>query len=133
MPAQADTTEHAATYMQQGVRWQDLFPRLHRDEAALWNALAVMEEEDLHVTFHGHTHVQMAWGWCTDAVEANHGSVRRLRSWIGLDELQLKPGSEGASDRYIIGVGSAGQPDDGPALKYVMYEPEQRIVRFHSI
>jgi predicted phosphodiesterase len=133
MPAQADTTQDAATYMQQGVRWQQLFPRLHREESALWNALAVMEDEDVQVTFHGHTHVQMAWGWCVGAHGENYKYGRRLQSWISLDELQLMSGRDDLPNRYIVGVGSAGQPDDGPALKYAMYEPEQKMIRFHRI
>ncbi len=133
MPAQASTTEDASTYMSQGAGWQHLFPRLHHDETALWNALAIMEEEDVRVTFHGHTHVQMAWGWCVGTDGAGYGSGRRLQSWQGLDEIEVLPGRAESPDRYIVGVGSAGQPDDGPALKYVLYETEQQRIRFHSI
>ena len=43
------------------------------------------------------------------------------------------PGRTDSPNRYIVGVGSAGQPDDGPALKYVMYEPEQQRIRFLCI
>ena len=41
MPAEAGATQDAATYMDQGIGWQQLFPRLHRDEAALWSALGL--------------------------------------------------------------------------------------------
>ena len=137
MPAEASNTRNAVSYMQQGVRWQQLFPRLHLDESALWNALAVMEEADLRVAFHGHTHVQMVWGWCARDAESYPGSHlssdRRLQSWLGLEALQLAPGAEDSPNRYIIGVGSAGQPDDGPALKYVVYEPERGMIEFHSV
>ena len=134
MPEEASNARNAARYMQAGVRWQQLFPCLHRDEPALWNALAVMEEEDLRVAFHGHTHVQMAWGWCArDAGSYPGGSGQRLQSWLGLETLELAPGAAESPNRYIIGVGSAGQPDDGPALSYVMYESEQGTVWFRRI
>jgi predicted phosphodiesterase len=133
MPAQTGTTQAASTYMSQGARWQQLFPRLHHDETALWNALAIMEEEDVRVTFHGHTHVQMAWGWCVGRDGAGYGSGRRLQSWQGLDEIEVLPGRVETPNRYVVGVGSAGQPDDGPAPKYAMYELEQERIIFHRI
>lgn len=134
MPKEASNTRNAVMYMQQGVRWQQLFPRLHRDESALWNALAVMEEADLRVAFHGHTHVQMAWAWSVGSGGTHPGGRgRRLQSWLGLETLELASGAADSPNHYIIGVGSAGQPDDGPALKYVIYEPERGTVWFRHI
>ena len=75
----------------------------------------------------------MAWGWCVGTDGAGYGSGRRLQSWQGLDEIEVLPGRAESPNRYVVGVGSAGQPDDGPALKYVLYETEQQRIRFHSI
>jgi hypothetical protein len=34
----------------------------------------------------------------------------------------LEPGLPTAPNRYLIGVGSAGAPDDGPQLRYAIYD-----------
>ena len=109
MPAGITTTASAVSALRPGMSWSALFPRLHRDEAARWHALAWLESHDLQVAFHGHTHVQMVWTW---ELEAN-----RLRAATQQERIKLQPAS-----RYLIGVGSAGAPDDGPLLRYAIYD-----------
>jgi len=38
-----------------------------------------------------------------------------------------------APTRYLIGVGSAGQPDDGPALRYTVYDDGTNVVTLRKL
>lgn len=88
---------------------QALFSRLHRDDTALWQALAWLETHDVQVVFHGHTHVQMVHAW--------QSATNRLHTTTQQSQLTLQPAT-----RYVVGVGSAGAPDDGPWLRYAIYD-----------
>jgi len=123
MPTAAATAAMAVVYMATGISWPMLFPRLNYNEQARWNALAVLEAADLRVAFHGHTHIQQVWVWQSDAA-----GKRQLRGFTEPAEFRLDPGPVDAPTRYLIGVGSAGQPDDGPALRYVIYDDEAGVV-----
>lgn len=120
MPAPLPTTASAADWIKPGMSWSAIFPRLHRNTDAVWNALAWMESHDVAVLFHGHTHVQMTWVW-------EPGS-NKLRPLTGLSMLRLTPGA-----RTIVGVGSAGAPEDGTALRYAIYDDVGRIVYLRRI
>lgn len=123
MPAGAARTALASVYMTDGVGWQTLFPRLHRNETARWAAIAALEAANLRVAFHGHTHVQEVYVW-----SAQDGGRRQLRAFSEPTEFILEPGSVTAPNRYLVGVGSAGAPDDGPQLRYVIYDDETKQV-----
>jgi diadenosine tetraphosphatase ApaH/serine/threonine PP2A family protein phosphatase len=90
-----------------GRSWRDLFPYLTDDEDYLWQALAELEEMEKAVLFHGHTHQQAVWQW------GPTGRLRRLRA----SSLQIKTGH-----RYVVGVGSVGQPEDGGHAAYTIYD-----------
>jgi len=115
MPAGVTTTASAAATLRPGVSWSALFPRLHRDEQARWLAFAWLETRDVQVAFHGHTHVQMVYRWERDA--------HRLHAATQQSRVTLQPGM-----RYLIGVGSAGAPDDGPHLRYAIYDAQASTV-----
>ena len=117
MPESVTSTATAESYMRNGLSWQTLFPRLHRNEAARWAAFAALEAAGVQVAFHGHTHVQDVWAWADD-----EQGQRRLHNFHDLTELTLEPGLTTAPNRYLIGVGSAGAPDDGPQLRYAIYD-----------
>lgn len=117
MPQEAATTADAAKYMLSGIGWLGLFPRLHTNEDARWQAFAVLEETNASVAFHGHTHVQEVWAW-----EVNATANRQLRSFTQSGDLRLHAGNPLSPNRYLIGVGSAGQPNDGHQGKYVIYD-----------
>lgn len=123
MPEEATTTAAAARYMAGGVGWSQLFPRLHRDEEARWRAFAALEEGGWCAAFHGHTHIQLAWIW-------ERNGRQRLRSIAGPAELTLD--AQGPT-RYLIGVGSAGRPQDGPQLRYALYDDESGLVLLRSL
>ena len=117
LPAGVHTTVDAARFMDTVAGWHVLFPRLNRDEPARWQALARLEVDGVQVAFHGHTHVQEAWAWLDDGT-----GMRHLRRSSAPAELVLEPGSAQAPSRHLIGVGSAGQPHDGPHPRYALYD-----------
>lgn len=124
MPVTAANTATAATYIAGGVGWLSLFPRLHRNEEARWAALAALEAANVRVAFHGHTHVQEVHGWLDEGT-----GQRRLRTFREPSAFTLDPGLLDAPNRYLVGVGSAGAPDDGPQLRYAIYdEVTQQVI-----
>ena len=126
MPATVTKTAAASTYMAGGQSWHTLFPRLHRSETARWAAFAVLEETNRQVAFHGHTHVQELYRWESD--ETGH---RRLQVVRTPGEFTMTAGHTTVPNRYLVGVGSAGAPDDGPGLCYALYDDvtQQVILR----
>lgn len=128
LPVDVTTTTAAAAYMRGGIGWSSLFPRLHTQESARWHALAALEAADLRVAFHGHTHVQMVWAWQT-----GKDGERRLRSFTHPTTFRLEAGAPDAPNRYLVGVGSAGQPDDGPRLRYALYDAKTGEVQLRRL
>ena len=64
------------------------------------------------VCFHGHTHLPVIY-------EQSRGAVRRIRS-----PLVLEPGV-----RYLVNVGSVGQPRDGnPQAAYAIYDVARKTI-----
>lgn len=126
MPPTITHTAVATAYMASGQSWHSLFPRLHRQDDARWAALAALEAADLRLAFHGHTHVQEICAWESDAQAQRHLRVIRTPG-----ELIITPGTPAAPNRYLVGVGSAGAPDDGPGLCYALYDDvtQQVILR----
>ncbi|HUY41256.1 MAG TPA: metallophosphoesterase family protein [Candidatus Dormibacteraeota bacterium] len=83
------------------------------------NAVAAFAATDAPLIFVGHTHVAQHW-----SAERN-GSVGHRHMQRG-GELQLDP-----AKRYIIDVGSVGQPRDlNPNPCFVLYEPENGRVEW---
>ena len=100
------------------VAWSTLFPRMDQDEQARWLTSSELDERGKQVCFHGHTHVQSAWRI------GPSGAMFRLRgSVIPLDR----------RGRYIIGVGSVGQPQDGPEARYAIYDKARQIVELRQV
>jgi predicted phosphodiesterase len=118
LPASVQTTADARLAVAHGPGWRDLFPRLHLNETARWSALAALETLNLRAAFHGHTHIQQAWSY--------RGG--RWHTTYGPGELCLDPGTEDHPARYLIGVGSAGDPQDGRRLRYALYDDADRSV-----
>lgn len=123
MPASVTKTAEASAYMAGKQSWHALFPRLHRQEEARWAALATLEAANLHIAFHGHTHVQELYAW-----ESDETGQRRLRVVRTPGDYTMTLGQPTAPNRYLVGVGSAGAPDDGPGLCYVLYDDVSRQV-----
>ena len=107
-----ECTDLAATqrYMaRHRPRWMQLFPSLLHDENAVWAAFAELGAQGRRVAFHGHTHVQAVQQLDAD----NH--LRRLGGPI----VHLPPDA-----LTLVGVGSAGVPRDGNALRCVLFDDE---------
>ncbi len=116
-----ECTDLAATqrYMaRHRPRWMQLFPSLLHDEHAVWAALADMAEHNWRVAFHGHTHVQAV----QQLDETNR--LRRLAGPI----IHLRPGP-----LTLVGVGSAGVPRDGHALRCVLFDDQTFQVELLAI
>ncbi len=110
-PAGLETIIDFGRWMRErGHSWRELFPYLSADEEARWRALAVLEEKNLPLFFHGHTHRQAVWHWSADG---------RLRPWPE-PEMEILP----AGHRYLVGVGSVGVPEDGGPPGYALYDSQ---------
>ena len=120
LPATVTDTRGAHAFMMNVGGVNGLFPRLHLDEDALWQAFARLEVEGVQLFFHGHTHVQMAFRW-----NSVGGKGEPLRQITAPGVLRLEPSP---AVRYVIGVGSAGQPMDGRQGRYVLYDDTAQVV-----
>lgn len=98
------------------LHWTQLFPSLQHSESSRSAAFAALAQSGNPVFFHGHTHVQEAWrlveGEAPQRVDyaATEGGV-----------LDLHEG-----ERWLIGVGSVGDPHDGPGAHYAWYDSVTR-------
>ncbi len=121
------TTTDAAAQRERGLSWHALFPRLHTQVEARIHAWAALDASGLVAAFHGHTHIQQVWRY----------PPARGHSFVGPTEFALPPrGEPGVGEpqlRYLIGVGSAGAPQDGPALRYALYDEDTRVVTLVAV
>ena len=101
------------------LHWLALFPSLQRSEDARWAALAELEAAQATTFFHGHTHVQEAWHWRSDA---------SLTQLCGPEFVLEDDGS-----RYLIGVGSIGDPHDGSGACYALFDDAARRVVWRRV
>jgi diadenosine tetraphosphatase ApaH/serine/threonine PP2A family protein phosphatase len=87
-----------------------------------WRALENFRLYQQELCFHGHSHVPAVFS-------CDHGgNVEFLAPYDGM-ELTLEPGM-----RYMVNVGSVGQPRDGdPRACYVSYHPEERRLTYHRV
>lgn len=102
----------------QQVHWTALFPSLQRSEGARWAALAELEAANVAAFFHGHTHVQEAWRWLPG------GAPHRVE---GVDF------TVGDGERWLVGVGSVGDPHDGGGACYALYDDATRRVTWRRV
>ncbi len=104
----------------QQIHWTVLFPSLQRSEAARWAAFAELEAADVPIFFHGHTHVQEAWCWPAG------GAPARVDGAQG--ELTIAEG-----ERWLVGIGSVGDPHDGGGACYALYDSADRRVTWRRV
>jgi len=93
---------------QNNLGWQDLFPPLQRSADARWAAFAELEDAHISAFFHGHTHTQETWQWQPGALPRS----------VETDQYVLEPDDS----RWLIGVGSAGDPHDGNGACYALFD-----------
>lgn len=105
---------------QHQVHWTVLFPSLQRSEEARWSAFAETAAAGVPIFFHGHTHVQEAWRWPAD------GAPHRVDGAQG--ELLIAD-----DERWLVGVGSAGDPHDGNGACYALYDSVGRRVVWRRV
>lgn len=102
------------------LHWTALFPSLQRSEDARLAALTELEAAGLAVFFHGHTHVQEAWCWTPG------GALSRVDS--SRTEVVIQ-----TDERWLIGVGSVGDPHDGGGVCYALYDAATRKVTWRRV
>jgi predicted phosphodiesterase len=118
LPSSLSTVNDVWDYMtEHNVTWRKLFPRLDQDENARWLTYAELEQSDKRVFFHGHTHTQTVYR------VGPTGSMTRLEGiQIALDRRA----------RYIVGVGSVGQPVGATVPCYVIYDEDEQRIELHQ-
>jgi predicted phosphodiesterase len=106
-----------------GLHWTQLFPSLQHSEAARAAAFAALEAAGAGIFFHGHTHTQEAWQWQPD------GAARRIRAAdCAGGDLLLEDAS-----RWLVGVGSVGDPHDGGGACYALYDAVARRLLWRRV
>jgi predicted phosphodiesterase len=115
-----DVVEHLRA---RNLHWTQLFPSLQHSESSRTAAFAALEATGCSVFFHGHTHVQEAWRL------AEGESPRRI-DYAAVEDgvLQLAEG-----ERWLIGVGSVGDPHDGTGAHYALYDTVARQVTWRRV
>jgi predicted phosphodiesterase len=91
-----------------GLHWTELFPPLQHSPEARRAAFAALEAADVPLFFHGHTHTQEVWR------QQPGGAPAR----VATTEFDIP--ADGS--RWLVGVGSAGDPHDGVGLAYALYD-----------
>ena len=114
MPASLRNVEQVMDYLlENDVKWDVLFPRMNQDENVRWLTYAELEERNVQICFHGHTHLQQVWRiGPTGAMAALRGKT------IPVD----------SRGRYIVGVGSVGQPQEDATPRYVIYDQDLDMI-----
>jgi len=106
-----------------GLHWTHLFPSMQYSEAGRAAAFAALEAGQTALFFHGHTHLQEAW-----QLRAGEAPLRIEAAACPEGELVLEEGS-----RWLVGVGSVGDPHDGAGACYALYDADSRRVRWRRV
>ncbi len=105
--------EHLRT---NNLHWTQLFPSLQYSESNRTAAFVALKAIGCPIFFHGHTHAQEAW-----RLAAGEPPQRFEYGSVEGGVLQL-----GEGERWLIGVGSVGDPHDGPGAHYGLYDSTTR-------
>jgi len=106
-----------------GLHWTHLFPSMQYSEAGRAAAFAALEAGQTALFFHGHTHLQEAW-----QLRTGEAPLRIETAACPDGELVLEEGS-----RWLVGVGSVGDPHDGAGACYALYDADSRRVRWRRV
>jgi predicted phosphodiesterase len=108
------TVEDLGLWMRRtGHSWRDLFPYIGDDEGHIWRALTELETAGRTILFHGHTHRQTIWRL---GISNRLVHVRTMGVYVRRGE------------RYVVGVGSVGLPEDGGWAAYTLYDSTTRHI-----
>jgi predicted phosphodiesterase len=106
-----------------GLHWTHLFPSMQHSEASRAAAFAALEAAGTAVFFHGHTHTQEAW-----RLRPGEAPLRIEAAACPDGELILEAG-----DRWLVGVGSVGDPHDGAGACYALFDTKARRVVWRRV
>jgi predicted phosphodiesterase len=98
-----------------GLHIGSLFPYYLSISNELWQAFGDLAAAQVSVFFHGHTHRQIVWNFTPD---------NDIKPYPPADFSLVK------SHTYIIGVGSVGQPKDGPHAAYLIFDTTEQHIEF---
>lgn len=105
------------------LHWTHLFPSLQHSESSREAAFAKLAAAGCSVFFHGHTHTQEAWRFV-------EGEAPTRIEYAATEDGVLHLGPE---ERWLIGVGSVGDPHDGPGAHYALYDTVAQIVTWRRV
>jgi predicted phosphodiesterase len=113
-----NVSDFAAYLRRTKAVWSSVFRYLRDDDDDLWQTFAEMQARGKSLFFHGHTHKQRVW---------RIGPLDRPRE-IHQPVIVLE-----ASTSYVVGVGSLGQPEDGPSPRYVIYDSVRNEIELRAL
>jgi predicted phosphodiesterase len=111
----ADVADHMR---RTGLGWRALFPYPSDEDDSLYKIVTELKARGRRLFFHGHTHRQQVWRIL------DGDRPREVR------ETHIFPDP---SSFYIIGVGSLGQPEDGPAPRYAVYDTGRNEIELRRL
>jgi predicted phosphodiesterase len=115
-PANLDISGVVEHLRSNNLHWTQLFPSLQYSESSRTGPFAALMKIGCPVFFHGHTHVQEAWRLVED------DAPRRIE-YIAVEGGMLELGE---GERWLIGIGSVGDPHDGAGAHYALYDSATR-------
>ncbi len=96
---------------------------------SLRDALEVLMQSGIRLTFFGHTHVQGAF-----ALDPENGGQALRPAYATPDKLELVEMPLGAQTKYLINPGSVGQPRDGDwRAAFCVYDSEKQVVTYYRV
>jgi predicted phosphodiesterase len=79
--------------------------------------------------FHGHTHAPAVFRWSAEAQEANDSTSVEVT--IPGDGTEIEVDED---HRFLVNVGSVGQPRDGdPRSCYVIFDESRQLLEYHRV
>jgi len=105
------------------ARDEDEYVMMSRD------ALSLLQESTVPVTFFGHTHIQCAF--ILESKGRFQGVLPAYPSSSGEQQIEVRLKAEA---RYLINPGSIGQPRDGdPRAAFLLYDADESFITFHRV
>ncbi len=96
---------------------------------SLRDALEVLMQSGIRLTFFGHTHVQGAF-----ALDPENGGQALRPAYTTHDQLELVEMPLGPQTKYLINPGSIGQPRDGDwRAAFCHYDSQRQVVTYYRV
>jgi predicted phosphodiesterase len=84
---------------------------------------------DEKICFHGHSHAPAVFRWSSSAQNADDFTAVEVAIPADGDDIEVD-----ADHRFLVNVGSVGQPRDGqPSSCYVIYDKARQVLEYHRV